>query len=310
MRTAARLGLFGVGLVAVFGVAATVANAIVPAEAVTAWTQAAEDTTMQDHSTSSSTAVHTVSGLSVEESGYVLDEVTAPESITTSGVLSFQILDPAGKPLSSYGVDHDKELHLIVVRSDGAFFDHVHPTRDTGGVWSIPWVWQAGGSYRVYADFQATDAADPIDLTLSRTVQVAGDFTPVPVVAASTVEVDGFEVSVTGQLHAGESSDLVLSVNRDGSPVTSLEPYLGAFGHLVALRDGDLAYLHVHPEGDSPKQGDTAGPDVAFAATAPTAGTYLLFFDFQVDGQVHTAALTLDAAPGAAGDSAEHGNDH
>ncbi|MDO8383944.1 MAG: heavy-metal-associated domain-containing protein [Microbacterium sp.] len=308
MLTAARLGLFGVGLVAVFGVAATAANTFVPAETVTAWTQAAEDTTMQDHP--SSTAAHTVGGLSVEQSGYVLDEIAAPGETTTSGVLSFRILDPAGKPLSSYGVDHDKELHLIVVRTDGAFFDHVHPTRDAAGVWSIPWTWKAGGSYRIYADFQATDAAAPIDLTLSRTVQVAGDFAPVRVASTSTVEVDGFKVSVTGQLYAGESSDLVLAVRRDGSPVTELEPYLGAFGHLVALRAGDLAYLHVHPERDSPKQGDTAGPDVAFVATAPTGGRYLLFFDFQVNGQVHTAALTLDAAPGVAGGSAEHGNDH
>ena len=28
-----------------------------------------------------------------------------------------------------------------------------------------------------------------------------------------------------------------------------MEPYLGAKGHLVALREGDLAYLHIHPEG-------------------------------------------------------------
>ena len=74
------------------------------------------------------------------------------------------------------------------------------------------------------------------------------------------------------------------SVTRDGEPVTVLEPYLGAFGHLVALRDGDLAYLHVHAEGADPEAGQTTGPDIAFAAEAPTAGRYLLYLDFQVDG--------------------------
>src|SRR5699024_11235811 len=55
---------------------------------------------------------------------------------------------------------------------------------------------------------------------------------------------------VEGDLTAGEASQLTMTVTRDGEPVTELEPYLGAFGHLVALRDGDLAYLHVHPHED------------------------------------------------------------
>ena len=63
-----------------------------------------------------------------------------------------------------------------------------------------------------------------------------------------------------------------------------------------------LAYLHVHAEGDEPRDGDTAGPDVRFAAQAPTAGRYLLYLDFQVDGVVHTAEFVLDAGHGSAHD--------
>jgi len=75
--------------------------------------------------------------------------------------------------------------------------------------------------------------------------------------------------------------------------VTTLQPYLGAAGHLVALRSGDLAYLHVHPMGERPAA--SSGPDIAFLAQAPSAGRYLLYLDFQVDGQVHTAAFTVTA---------------
>ena len=81
---------------------------------------------------------------------------------------------------------------------------------------------------------------------------------------------------------------MTITVRRDGQVVTT-EPYLGAAGHLVALRDGDLAYLHVHPLDDEP-----AGP-VRFAVEVPSAGLYGLFFDFQVDGQVRTARFVLDA---------------
>ena len=38
---------------------------------------------------------------------------------------------------------------------------------------------------------------------------------------------------------------LYVAVSDGSEPVTDLEPYLGAHGHLVVLREGDLAYLHV-----------------------------------------------------------------
>ena len=93
----------------------------------------------------------------------------------------------------------------------------------------------------------------------------------------------------------GRPSRLTLSVSRDGRPVTDLQPYLGAFGHLVVLRDGDLAYLHAHPVGEADGAGAPPGPNVRFATTAPSAGDYRLFLDFKHDGVVRTAAFTVSA---------------
>ena len=76
-----------------------------------------------------------------------------------------------------------------------------------------------------------------------------------------------------------------------------LQPFLGAAGHLVALRTGDLAYLHVHPMDDSAGR-SPSDPQVVFTAEAPTPGRYLLYLDFQVDGQVHTAEFVVDAGHG------------
>ncbi|AQA23575.1 putative secreted protein [Rhodococcus sp. MTM3W5.2] len=91
---------------------------------------------------------------------------------------------------------------------------------------------------------------------------------------------------------------MTLTVARDGKPVTDLQPYLGAFGHLVALRTGDLAYLHVHPQGE-PGDGVTApGPDVNFHAQAPSDGTYRLFLDFQHENVVRTAEFTVSTHEG------------
>ena len=68
--------------------------------------------------------------------------------------------------------------------------------------------------------------------------------------------------------------------------------------------------------GDSPADGDTwpseaaviridaATAAVSFAATAPTAGRYLLYLDFKVDDTVHTASFVVDAAPGGGNQTA------
>lgn len=306
MNAAGRLGLYGAGVVVAFGGAFAIAAAVVPDSAVANWAAAASESSMADHAGMSSDSTGetvTVPGVSLSGYGYQLSPITARTDTGESGELSFQILDPAGTPLTAYETAHEKDLHLIAVRTDGTGFQHVHPTLDeTTGMWSTPWEWAAAGTYRAYADFVPDVADGPDKVTLTRTVEVAGQFTPNPATATSTTsEVDGYTVTLDGELTAGASSELTLSVTRDGNPVTSLQPYLGAFGHLVALRDGDLAYLHVHAEGDAPAEGDTAGPDIRFAAEAPTAGRYLLYLDFQVDGQVHTAEFVVDAGYGTDG---------
>jgi hypothetical protein len=92
-----------------------------------------------------------------------------------------------------------------------------------------------------------------------------------------------------GSPRAGSETELAFTVTRDGRPVRP-EPYLGAGGHLVALREGDLAYLHTHPAGG---EGDAA---VSFATEFPSEGRYRLFFQFQHEGRVQTAAFTREVA--------------
>lgn len=187
MNTAARLSLYGLGLVAVFGVAAALSGALAPEGIATEWTTSQKETDMQQHSTAGAHADVTddpghgghasagtahLGGLTISDGGYTLDAIAAPASTGEQGVLTFRIVDEHGRAVTSYETEHDKELHLIVVRTDGTQFRHVHPERDADGVWSIAWSWDAAGSYRVYADFTAS-GSDAV--TLSRIVQVAGD---------------------------------------------------------------------------------------------------------------------------------------
>jgi len=287
MRTPLKLGAYALGLVAVFAAAIGIGNIVGPSTtAPTAHTDTAHD--------GSDSAPKLPGGLQVAQDGYRLAPLTTTLSTGPATPFRFRILGPDAEPVTRYAISHDKDLHLIVVRRDLAGFQHVHPQRDADGTWSVPLSVTGAGQYRVFADFQPAERTE--GLTLGVDVAAPGDYQPRTLPApARTATVDGYTVTLTGDLTPGTASKLTLSVTRDGAPVRDLQPYLGAYGHLVALRDGDLAYLHVHPDG-APGDGRTpAGPQITFYAEVPTTGSYRLYLDFQHNGTVRTARFTAHA---------------
>lgn len=256
-------------------------------------------------------------GLSVSENGYTLE---LDSTILTAGVqpVSFRVIGPDGQAVTGFTPEHEKELHFIAVRRDTAGFQHVHPVRDEKGTWSVALALEPG-DWRFFADIHP--AGHNGTMTLGIDVAVAGPYDPLPLPEATGIaRIGGYTVALDGELLPGEASELTLTVSRNDRPVTDLQPYLAAYGHLVALRVGDLGYLHVHPEGE-PGDGTTApGPEIAFMAVAPSAGTYRLYLDFQHEDVVRTAEFTVrttattprpDAASQAAPEhSSHHHGDH
>lgn len=238
-------------------------------------------------------------GLAVSRAGYTLDLRTPVIDGGAPAELAVVIEGPDGRAVTDYDVEHDKELHLVVVSRDLARYAHVHPIRDDAGEWTVTVPALDPGSYRVFADFTP---AGGDGLTLGADLTVPGDHVPAPLPAPSSdATVDGFDVSFDGELLAGTDSELTVTVTRGGEPITDLQPHLGALGHLVAIRDSDLAYLHVHPLGETDGPG---GPQVRFAVEVPTAGSYRLFFDFSHGDDVRTAAVTAEARAADASSSA------
>ncbi|MGA4841169.1 hypothetical protein [Streptomyces sp. G45] len=251
-------------------------------------------------------------GLALSAQGYALDLRTPRATAGERTDLRLRITREAtGRAVTAYDEDHGKELHLIVASRDLTTYRHLHPTRAADGTWSVPATLPKAGDYRVFADFKPRGAKEK--LTLGADLAVTGRYSPaaLPRPAATAAAPGGYEVRLDGALKPGQPSTLTLRVSRDGKPVKDLQPYLGAYGHLVALRSGDLAYLHVHPNGE-PGDGTTKpGPAVSFTATAPSTGSYRLFLDFQHEGKVRTAAFTLrSGATGAAATPKPSGHAH
>lgn len=287
MKTAQKIAAFIVGLVAVFAISVWVGKTLGPEGDVTV---AHGDTHADDPAVTPGMA-ELPGGLQSTQDGYTLDLAEPIAKAGPNVALQFRILDAGGAPVTRFVESHDKLLHLIVVRNDLTAFQHVHPALGSDGTWRIPLNLSRAGDYRVFADF--TPEGGPA-LTLGANLHVGGTYDPRPLpVATDTSEVDGYTVTLSGTPNSTEPSMLTLSVSQAGKPVGDLQPYLGAYGHLVALRASDMAYLHVHPAGE-PGDGVTpSGPEVKFHTTFPSAGHYRLFLDFQHRGVVRTAEFTV-----------------
>jgi hypothetical protein len=273
---AARLAGFATALVALFG-AGAVAGGLVDASAPGGDAKA-------EMAHGGAMAAMAVRGLGVAENG--LRIVVADPELRRGRTeqLRFRIIGEGGRAVRDFDIAHTKRMHLIVARRDLTGFQHLHPTMAADGTWSAPVRLRDPGSYRLFADFSHDDTKTTLADDLR--VDGAADLRPLPAPATTAVSDGGYDVTLdSGAARAGDEAELRFSVTKDGRPVRT-EPYLGAGGHLVALREGDLAFLHVHPAGDE--------HSTSFEATFPTTGSYRLFLQFKINGTVQTVAFTQE----------------
>ncbi|MGY0231026.1 hypothetical protein [Longispora urticae] len=223
-------------------------------------------------------------GLAISAQGYTLVPGRAELVAGESAPFTFTVVGPGGKVVTEFAQVHEQRLHMIVVRRDLSGYQHVHPTMRADGTWELPLTLREPGSYRMFADF--TTNLTP--LVLGADLTVPGTYQPTPLPAAAReAKVGGFDVTYEGTPRIGASQPLLFRVFTAGSPVTNLERYLGAYGHLIIVREGDVGYVHAHPEAE------LSGGAIKFWFTAPGPGRYRAFLDYQVGGTVRTAEFTV-----------------
>jgi hypothetical protein len=283
---ALRIALFAALLALAFGAATVAGSALDPdpeAEESHAPAGAGSREEHDTHEAGAHEAGPAPAGLALAETGLRLEVDSRRLMPGRPERFRFRIVDDSERTVRDFDVAHDRRMHLIAVRRDLTGFQHIHPQMGPDGTWSTPLELTEPGSYRLFADFKSGGAS----YTLGADVHVSGRFEPrdLPHPSDRAATGDGYEVRL-----AANDGELRFAVYAGGRRVDDIEPYLGARGHLVALREGDLAFLHVHPESEA-----TEGGDIRFRVEYPSKGRYRLFLQFKHDGRVHTAAFTQES---------------
>ena len=228
----------------------------------------------------------------------------------------FWVKDSSGDVFKKYEIAHEKLMHLIGVRKDLTNFLHLHPEyNEATGEFTVDIPFPEDGQYRLFPDFTpSVDNPDKQPVTLFTDIMVGNlsNYKPQSLVPDTEKKktFGEYEVSfdLPKDLQKGGEFTYGVTIEKDGTPVTNLETYLGALGHSVILKEGTLTFIHTHALSSSSQdstigghamqdsQADTKkqGPKIEFSTTFPKAGVYKIFTQFQHQGKIMTIDYTVE----------------
>ena len=210
--------------------------------------------------------------------------------------LRLTIRDPSsGQPVSSFATIHERLFHLFIVDRQLEYFRHLHPEQLADGSFElrehIP-----PGEFMVIADFLPLSGRPQM---LQRAIVTPGYrgplFSGAPQLIAdfATEKIErGVRVRLEATtLKAGKEATLKFTLTdaATNQPISDLEPYLGAPGHILLVNADLTESNHVHPEEPA-----THGPIITFQPLMPAAGLYKLWLQFQRHGVVSTVPFVIN----------------
>ena len=197
---------------------------------------------------------------------------------------------------------HGAKLHALIADQTLGDYHHEHPQpTGTAGEWTFTFTPRRAGHYRVWLNAVPLESGRE-EFPYANLV-VAEGYLEVPQearVEALTAEADGLRGTLTFTT-APRTDELTAAkltlTTPDGQPVRSLEPYMGAFAHLVGIAENYATALHIHPHGAPPRPDERSGPDLEFRLRPTTSGFHKLFAQVRVDGRVRTLAFGFHVTP-------------
>jgi hypothetical protein len=188
---------------------------------------------------------------------------------------------------SDLKIVHEKPIHLLVIDSSLTDYHHLHPIYNRDGFYKTSFIPNKSGIYKVFADITPVGGKQiylPTEISVDGNKQA-----PVDKTIRKMSEQDGytFTLDTSEGIHAGKMAMLTLNITKEGKPITTLEPLMGAFAHMVGFQEDRLSVEHIHPMGHEAKTPqDQAKSPMMFHLMAPQkAGFLKLFAQVKLDGK-------------------------
>ncbi len=215
----------------------------------------------------------------------------APPAAGMPATLSFKPQEAGNEaapvPLA---VVHEKKIHLIIVSKDLGQFYHEHPEYTADGDYKVQYTFPKGGDYVLFQDYTPTGSGHQLGrqpLTVKGTAYAPVKFKNDDM----QWDKEGYQATLSFDkaLTVGQLLGMKITISKGGQPVTDLDNYLGALGHVVVISEDTEQYLHVHPNEQADK-----GPAIGFNTNFEKPGLYRVFLQFNHGGTIHTGDFTIN----------------
>ena len=204
--------------------------------------------------------------------------------------LTFRVSDPqTGALVKDFQIVHERYFHLFTISGDLEFFAHEHPDPGRDGAFRHVMTLPKPAHYKLLSDFYPTGGTPqliPKLITTAGFKKSLSESVTKPSADLARKQSANLEVSLTmepAQPIAGKKTLLFFHLN----PGDGLEPYLGAWAHMLIASNDLLDADHTHPSIAN------GGPEVQFDVFFPREAIYRVWVQFQRLGQVNTVAFTI-----------------
>jgi hypothetical protein len=234
---------------------------------------------------------------------YWLDVTADPAAIAHGRpvTLRLQVRDRATNGVvTRFETMHERLLHLFVVSGDLSYFDHVHPAKARDGAFEIALTLPKPGAYRLVADVLPSGGTPQ---ALQHTIVTSGRLTRAvpapPSISAEILEARAAGIQarlVPENARVGDDTHFVVELADAGTgePIADLQPYLGAWGHMLVASADLEDIVHSHPLVEETTPG---GPRITFHTLLARAGWYRVWTQVQRGGRLVTFGFTVRVAP-------------
>lgn len=177
-------------------------------------------------------------------------------------------------------IEHEKEMHFILISNDLEEYYHLHPEKEEEGRFRVNQALE-DGTYQVFVDIVPENKAYTPAPNL---LQVGTEETAKAHLHADnewTKEVEGKTVTLE-EVEAIAGEEVPLNFDMHGEQP---ETHLGALGHVVIVDEGAEEYIHVHPASED---------STTFNAHFTEPGMYKVWAEFKFDGEIHVYPFVLE----------------